>query len=70
MNRISAVLLCFVTTIAATVTTARAQTNETVQAMCSNQAHQSWPDEYRHNQYQRARQQVYINCMMEHGLRP
>jgi hypothetical protein len=69
MSRISAVLLC-VTAVALTAATARARTNEAVQEMCSNQARQSWPDDYRHGQYGRARDQVYINCMTQHGLRP
>ena len=41
-----------------------------IEAMCANYARQSWPDEVRYNEYQRPRQQVYINCMMQHGLRP
>ena len=41
-----------------------------VAGMCANYARQSWPDDYRYNEYQRARQQLYINCMMQHGLQP
>jgi len=43
---------------------------QSVVDICANYARQSWPDDYIYNSYQRARQQVYTNCMMEHGLRP
>jgi hypothetical protein len=49
---------------------AHPQSANDVAGMCANYARQSWPDDYRYNEYQRARQQIYINCMMEHGLRP
>jgi hypothetical protein len=37
---------------------------------CAREAQQSWPDDYEYGSYGRARQQVYTNCMMKHGLRP
>jgi uncharacterized FlgJ-related protein len=70
MNRIAAVLLCVATAVAFTAQTATARTNESIQESCSNQARQSWADDYRYGEHGRARQQVYTNCMMEHGLRP
>jgi hypothetical protein len=49
---------------------AQAQSPGAIEGMCASYARQSWPDDYIYNSYQRARQQVYTNCMMEHGMRP
>lgn len=70
MKRIPTIALCIAALIAIAAADARAQSADAIAGMCANYARQSWPDQVRYNDYQRPRQQVYINCMMEHGLRP
>jgi hypothetical protein len=69
MKRILAISLS-VAALIAIGAEARAQSPAAIEAMCATHARQSWPDDYIYNSTQRARQQVYINCMSVHGLRP
>jgi hypothetical protein len=66
MKRISTISIC----AAALISLAANAHAQSVADTCAQYARQSWPDDYIYNSYQRARQQVYTNCMMEHGLRP
>jgi len=69
MKRISTISIC-AAALLSLAAVAHAQSPNATADMCANYARQSWPDDYIYNSYQRARQQVYTNCMMEHGLRP
>jgi hypothetical protein len=49
---------------------APAQSYNSVQDRCAYEGAVTWPEHGHDNVYYRARQQVYTNCMMRHGLRP